>query len=782
MPERFSRVESIQIVGKVLYILSSFELSLNQPAPPSFLNNLGEQIGLSIGTDHYLDSILNSHLKLTCKTGLLQSSTTLADEILFYCAHLKKNDKSRAQITKLFHHLKAQQGAESSLWQTLLNTYLIEFLSDDKEVSCVNLTKFLRELFGQLAPNVTIEEKQQLITQFIVFAADIMFQWGKHREQNTAKARSLGIKSYAMQSKINYFAAFSAELMNAIPEPIILPQESYFYLATLLFRQLPQFTDGTDKEIIKGTMENFLSYYQDNINQRELTAQILAQLMALMVMTTPQRSRVNAEFLNLVSAIEPTWIRYISNEFSLNGKAHNILSILVRQLSDKGQGIAEHSARIISYLLSQLIDQKEIRLPLDFLSAVADWKHDLQKKTTLSAGTQELLETIYNQCIHKVQGTEQEQGFEEIRTQLLLKFDADPTKDTQAIHTRENHQFADRILEAWNQALGETNEQTQKLKQGLATFATYLQKEKDKKVSSLLANMNEDKLRGYLHFIYGQEMPGVQDFKCIADQINSYAKVEKYLADLRIRGNRLTKPEMQPVERNAIVDARKLHGIIAMAVYYATSEQSPNAPFTLQKSAEVLNILFLELLDQAEHPSCDQGPFIRILMALEPVAEYKFPYLTRRTIHFYTKEYINYYYDQLPQEEKNNLIGSIYEKIEDKDNLDKVDSIPEDTLTFLAARFIKEKEGRIGFITHKEIEYLFFMERPEEYHPKIVEALNQHHQEQKKNRLIPTTYNPNRFFMNSSVDHIPAPMELNAFLEQPPVNDDNDDLMDLDAF
>lgn len=239
---------------------------------------------------------------------------------------------------------------------------------------------------------------------------------------------------------------------------------------------------------------------------------------------------------------------------------------------------------------------------------------------------------------------------------------------------------------------------------------------------------------------------------------------------------------MQPVERNAIVDARKLHGIIAMAVYYATSEQSPNAPFTLQKSAEVLNILFLELLDQAEHPSCDQGPFIRILMALEPVAEYKFPYLTRRTIHFYTKEYINYYYDQLPQEEKNNLIGSIYEKIEDKDNLDKVDSIPEDALTFLAARFIKENEGRIGFITHKEIEYLFFMERPEEYHPKIVEALNQHHQEQKKNRMTPTTYNPNRFFMNSSADNIPAPMEFDVFLEQPPVNDDNDDLMDLDAF
>jgi hypothetical protein len=703
----------------------------------------------------------------------LQPNTTLADELLFFCANLKRDDKSNAQIETLFHLLKAKQGEQSNLWQILLNAYFIKFILMpwNKEIRSAKLAEYLQDFFVKFAPNITIVEKQQLIIHFSSFASDLIRQFQQYSER--PQIALLERRRYLLQIPVDPCLAFIAGIMNTIPEQFILPQASYYQLATLLFIQLyPQ-----DIERIMSNIKDFISYYNGNANQRELSAQILAQLMGLFAIN---RLIISEELIAMVSVIEPMWICRISSELSLNGNAHNLFSVLLRQLLTKEPQFAEQDARTISNLLSQLIDNKEVMLPLDFLQGVADCKHDLQKRATLSPAVQEWLEIIYNQCINKVQGTEQEHIFEEIRTLLLLKFDADPTKNSQAIHTHENHQFADKIFAAWTLSFVATPEEsTHNYTQGLETFTTYLQKEKNKKVSELIVDMNESQLRGYIQFVHG-DVYDAQEFQPVVDQINLYTKVARYLSDLFTRANHIITPVMSLVEERSITDAKKLIHMIAMAAYYSTSEQSPPAPFAVHKSPEVLHILLLELLDQVERPSCDQGPFIRLFMALEPVAEYKFPYLTRKSIHFYIKEYINNHYNQLVQEEKNYLIATIYGKIEFQDNLDTIDSIPENTVTFLAARFLEENKERIGFITSKEIEYLFFMERPQEYHPEIVQALNQWHQGHKK-VMIPTTHNQNRFFVSRSADDIPAVMELDVFLEQSPVNEGNDDLMDLDA-
>ena len=64
---------------------------------------------------------------------------------------------------------------------------------------------------------------------------------------------------------------------------------------------------------------------------------------------------------------------------------------------------------------------------------------------------------------------------------------------------------------------------------------------------------------------------------------------------------------------------------------------------------------------------------------------------------------------------------------------------------------MEENTGRLGFISVKEIESLFFLERPAQYHPKIVEALNQHHHEQKnKVKLSANAYDLFGLFRNNN--------------------------------
>jgi hypothetical protein len=764
MRGKFNQHEFTHFFEKITYVVSSFNLQWSQPADPSFLNYVKERIVLGMGIVQH-SWYLETERQL-CQVELLQIGATLADELLFYCANLKGKDKFFIPIA-IYQHLQAQQVEQARLWRTLLNAHFIQLSSmSDKKTVGTNLTKTLKT-FSKLTPDITPEEKQQLIIDYIAFAADILEKWNRRYVGVYKEKRSLDMKI-----QINHFLTFLAGLMNTIPGEITISQESYYHLATFLWVQLAHYTD--EKENRKSTIKTFFSYFNVNRNHSEHCAQIAAHLLTIAGMN----SMVDKEFISLFSEIEPSWICHIPNEFSLNGKAHNVLSSLVQQLPDKKSGVAEQSAHTISYLLGLLLDKKEMILPLDFLKEIANWKHDLQKKASLTPETQELLETIYNQCIHKVQGTAQEPVFEEIRTQLLLKFDANPANGTQAIHTRENHLFADTIYAAWMKAWMEkpAAERAANFNRANELFATYRQQEKDKKTVSLSANMDVDKLRNYLLYLGGQERLETPEFKRMHSQISLYTKGNIYFADLLSRSNKPITPEMPESEKRVIVDARKLCNTLLLAVHFSSSEHQPESPFALHKTPEVLNILLLELLDQVEHPSCDQGPFIRILMALEPVAGYQFPYLTRRTIHFYIKEYINNYFDQLPPEEKDTLINLMYEQIEDKATLEEVDFIPENTLTFLAERFITQNKKQLGFITEQEINNLFSMERPEAYHPKIVESLKKLHQEYRSIVLSSATYNSNRFFMNKNVAEPSMDVDIDIFMQDP---DDDSTFMEM---
>lgn len=140
--------------------------------------------------------------------------------------------------------------------------------------------------------------------------------------------------------------------------------------------------------------------------------------------------------------------------------------------------ITERRLECISFLLNYL-NGKQTFLPLDFLKRIAQWHYNLQKRATLSAQSQAMLAEIINQCIHLVQGTEQEKSFEDIRTQLLIQFDVAPTKDSQAIHTKKNHELADQIYHVWLNDFAATAElEKENVKKATTWLMDYIKKNK----------------------------------------------------------------------------------------------------------------------------------------------------------------------------------------------------------------------------------------------------------------------------------------------------------------
>ncbi|USQ12734.1 hypothetical protein J2N86_08425 [Legionella lytica] len=123
------------------------------------------------------------------------------------------------------------------------------------------------------------------------------------------------------------------------------------------------------------------------------------------------------------------------------------------------------------------------------------------------------------------------------------------------------------------------------------------------------------------------------------------------------------------------------------------------------------------------------------------------------------------------EEEKNSLLSEIHAKIEDKEAPGDIDYLPEHAFSFLASRFLKEYESRMGHITAKEIELLFSMERPSAYHPLVVADLNQYHQEQRAELLA---LNPNRFFMtHANQGNESSAMDVDVQPTQPPSSPQN---------
>lgn len=731
-------------IEKIIYSLSLLpDNTLQSPAQSSFLRSFNTRLTAGL---FKLDSRGAGDLNVR----ELQPAPTLADEILFYCADaitLKSKSKYRVQLKKLLEFLSSNSANQSSLFNTLYYTYLMQVLDESaKTPSAIGLKSFLTDLFGKQLQDMPTDEIDLFINKYIGFLSNFTVV----RYNKIVEAKKLPERGPSLRIKIGLFANILAELIEFVSEKSQLTPLLHAHLANLLLIQI-LLSDLSDYASLETTIKKFVLYFDDVSDTRDFIASILANVLAGLARV----NKLDCQLMDIATTIEPIWINYISSDFQPNGVEHNVLSFLFNLIINKNEQIAEKNAQAIVHLLEKIGDRMSFAFSLAFLNEVAERYLNLQKRAQLSEPVQKLLEQIYNLCIHRVQGTKQEKTFEEIRTQLLLKYDVDPTKDAQAIHTTENHAFADKIYEAWMQALGATEqERTTKLTQGYKVFVDYLTSQRNTLVKRLVTpNHTSSQLADYIYFLIGDSSTVLSsEFQEIQRQVSAYQSVFKYLEKIDVRANTSVTSAMSPQVKKVIEDANKLKNLISMIAYYSNIAQAPS-PFTIQDGAEALHILFAELVDQVENPSCDQGPFMRLLIALEPAVEFKFPYLTRRNVQFYVKEYINNYYDQLSQAAKNKLILDIYNQVEDKETLEEIDSIPENVFSFLGRMFLESNTGRMGVISVKEIDDLFFLERPAPYHPKIVEALNQYHQEQKnKIKLSGDAYNLFGLFGNNNAD------------------------------
>lgn len=729
----------INFIEKIIYSISLLPNNVLQaPAQSSFLARFNTRL---------MEGFYKKNPQTVSELNNLLPQPTLAEEILFYCADaitLKANGKYRAHLKKLVQFLSDESVSQLNLSKILYYTFLTQMLQGTKAQSPLGLKLFLTELFGKQLQEMTTDEKDNLVSSCVIFISIYTLA----RYSKIVQEKKGPQNGSALQLKVDLFASSLGELIAATPKIQLIPV-LYYYLSLLLFVHIA-LSDPSDYELLETTIRNFVSHF-DVGDARETRACLLAYTLAGLA----QVNKLNSQLMDRVTKMEPSWINYLANSRKPNGQEYNVLSSLFNLIAHKNKEVAEKNAQLIVHFLEKIGDGASFTYPTAFLYEVAERYLNLQKRAQLSEPVQKLLEQIYNLCIHRVQGTEQEKAFEEMRTQLLLKHDVDPTKDAQAIHTAENHTFADKIYDTWVQALGETEqERGQKLVQGYKAFTDYLAEQKNMLVRRLVTpNQASSQLADYIYFLSGDKSTILSsEFQELQRQVATFDAVSKYLKDIAIRFKTPVTPETSPQIKKAIADARKLMNLICMMTYYSIVAQAPS-PFAIHDEKEALHILFTEIIDQVENPSCDQGPFIRLLIALEPVAEFKFPYLTRRNVQFYVKEYINNYYEQLSQEAKNQLVLELYNQIEDKEILDEIDSIPENAFSFLGQKFLEENTGRLGFISVKEIESLFFLERPAQYHPKIVEALNQHHHEQKnKVKLSANAYDLFGLFRNNNND------------------------------
>ncbi|KTC89578.1 hypothetical protein [Fluoribacter dumoffii] len=714
----------LNLINKIIFCLSELPAEMPWESSPTFQNKTQSdlQILMTAGLSASIASSIN--------TQVIIPETTLANEVLFFGLKLLFKDAKRLDesLKKLIHILKEKNVNQSEL----LNLFLYFYLTNNHQLHKNNL---FNELLQELTLDIPSHEMIQVISKYISLL-NVLHAKVKEFQPQQGLAWRQAIPEFML------FLTRTISLNSAKQTAIHLKVP--LALCNLLIVQVKlQCPSDDQKGIFMPDLEKVMIYFFRHIQEirdEKLDAKILMTFALHMINSN---KHTGVQLLEIISQMFPSWLKYTSITIAFNGRKLDFLSVLLNQLSSKDHWAIEKNSAIISYLLTKL-KEKKIPIPMVFLENIAELQLNFQKKSLLTPKAQEAVEIIVNQCLHQVQGTEQETPFEEIRTKILLKADLDPTKDPQAIHTKENHLYADQVYQEWLQALGTEEDKGEKITKGLGRFFEFLVSEKEKHITESLASIQDpDELKKLVAYIYGiRRESDSEEIKEIHTRINTYNKTLIYLKSIQTRAVIPIHSEMKPDEIRAIEDAKKLLGIIAMVGYY--SNPSLNQLF-IRDGNEALHILKLELFDQIEHPSCDQGPYMRFLMALEPVTNIKFPTLQRRTIPFIVKNYINEYYQQLPPEAKQQFIQEIYGKIEDLEDNETVEIIPAYAFAPLVDVFLAQNQERLGYLTPKEVRDLFNLERPKEYHPEIVKDLNQCLL-QKKRKASPNTTNPHSFF------------------------------------
>lgn len=743
--------ERAPLSEKIIYFLSQLHEPFESSASAQFIGSFVKQF-----TGNYFS--LNNDLTLN---KVLQSISSIANELFFYVvipyivSAVKCPKDHYTQLKNLFEFFKSKEVSQSSLLSTFLLAYLIHSpsagskLAGKAKKSSDYPKQVLQEMLDQLIKEIPAEELNLLVNDFVTLAKTILFY---HQEAMPTQELA-GLPLFA--HRLTDFTLFVSGLITIVPGQ---RKQLTGLISKFLSYKLAGISSDNSQTILQNMHQFFAFFDIEKENKSSFTAMTLASYV--IVRALGEGEPCPLALLNTISEFEPSWIKQIPEVPVVNT---DVLTYCLKNVLSLDPSKVEKNLKLLCHFLELLINN-EVNLPLSFLKAIAEVELNIQTGAQLSDSVKARLKEIYNQCLHKVQGTEQEIIFEEHRTELLIKFGIDPANDPQAIHVRENHVYADKIYAAWWQALAETvEEKIEKLAVAKEQFFRYILQEKNQMVKTLVSFKDVEKLTNYVYFLHGNSsVPDVEEFKKISQKLAPHTKLHNYMVEKAKTANIPITPQIPQLQARLILDAQKLFRMIAMATYY-TNNPGP-AGFAIQDGSEALKILLLELLDQVEHPSCDQGPFMRLLMALETVSEFKFPHLTRRSMHFYIKEYINNYFHNLSSADKKGFIDLIYEKTEDKEALEIIDFIQEGSLTFLAERFFTENAPRRGFINLKEVTDFFYLQRPAAYHPEIIAALNQCHQETKALMAVNRAQNSSGFFRSQAPEGHNAEANINLGL------------------
>jgi hypothetical protein len=716
-------IEKINMLDKLTHVLSQIN-SLNTPPSATFQDKIKAGVH---------DALLGRYATLAVSTifagrvSRIQPQVSFAQELLFVVAmnlFSESVDYSKS-IKKLCDVLKQKQVNSFELLKTLLYAYLLN-------VSNIENLKGYNALFMALFNE--LEQKNEFKDLLIEYLNDI-----KNVCRNFDNLRSVITNKPSLGEEIaNKTVAF----MESSFYSIAWQDATTFESNTLLKKVTIQITELLCIKINSRCNslneahlleKHMIDCFEECRVQFEKMGQYLLLALILIGLILARVSSAHTPKVSLLKEIMDRVIFSANNTLPKKVKENALsalLQTLIKQLNLKDQEQVQRNAELVSYLFDQM-DTNGLLLKNNFLEIVARMELNYEQKSRLSEKAQEFLKIIYNRCIHKVQGTEQQRIFEEMRTRELIQSHVDPAKDPQAIHTSENHEYAERIYHEWIHGL-EVN-LNQKLNQGVWWFKEYMNQERDKDFMHLAASMSREMLVEYIRYDIGfsttHKTAGAQ---LLIDKMAPYVNTLRFLQKTEKKSQQIQlQAQNQQQALHEIESAKKLLNLINMISYYSMQETNQ----FIKNGSEAMKILKLELFDQVSNPSCDQGPFIRLIMALEPVAtNIKFPWIQRRNISFLTHCYINNNYQQLLVDEKKQFIRDIYEKFDVQDTLNEIESIPEHAFDSLGKHFIEENKERLGVLTEKEILELFSMERPCQYHSEIARDLKKYHIEIKSNK------------------------------------------------
>ncbi|MGL5742568.1 MAG: hypothetical protein ACRCXC_08460 [Legionella sp.] len=439
--------------------------------------------------------------QLAMEISRLEITANGTNELLFHIMETIMNMSEFNQngylvaIKNMVQLLKTKGDNPDSLFKTFLFIFLLHSQDSRHVPDTANPThdtleapkQFLNGLFDAFTQDQDLKQRTEILERFMVFAAQLLLRHAK-------LTRKQKIEPRAIQQAAKSYVFFAAKVVSSLQENF---SARIYYAVAVLLADLLQVSVANDEMAIKQSLEKFFIRF-DLKNKKIFTAITLAYLTMLSIVS---KGVISAMILNTYSEFEPTWIDHLLTvRHSLTGK--NVLLISLQYLASKEY--AEKSLKSLSSILNLLMDKRDIELPEDFLQEIAEWQLNFQKRAALSDEVKTLLGVIYNQCIHKTQGTHQEKTFEAIRTALLMRYDADPSNDPQAIHTRENHDFAEKIHDAWTGNFGTTDEEgAVKIKKGWEQFKSYMMDSKLAEVRQLTAFKEIGKANNYIADSYG---------------------------------------------------------------------------------------------------------------------------------------------------------------------------------------------------------------------------------------------------------------------------------------